>query len=304
MLAARDGLTIRWPIVEPGPGKHFWDAQLLAGLRAAGAQIEFRELPQPFGTRVLLAQVVGAGTAVADEIAVDTHDSSEIVDEAAERALVYFKFQYADSGYANAKVAPGGYTLANNSAYRYLPLLRALRSLRRFSFDVYGRFGLDRGSAELRRAAVELLSSRTDFQFEGSLFRYPGGPAKMPYRRYLFELARAKVCVDLPGGGDLCTRLVDALAIGACVVGPPHRARLPVPLVDGTHVVRCLPDLSDLADVCAELVDDDEARERIGRNARDYFDRHLHRHRLGEYYLSRLAVARRARAESVPTAKL
>lgn len=281
-------LTIRWPVVEPGPGKHFWDAQLLSGLRAAGARLEFAELPQPFGTRVLLAELVDAEPHV---VAIDTHDSSEIVGAAAERALVYFKFQYARGGYPHNNVVPGGYVLANNEAYRYLPLLRAIRSLKRFRYDVYGRFGMDRGSADVRRRAFELLSARTDFRFEGNLFRYPGGPTKLPYRRYLFEIPRAKVCVDMPGGGDLCTRLVDSLAVGACVVGPPHRVRLPVPLVNGEHIVHCAPDLSDLGDVCAELVRDDERRERIARNARDYFDRYLHRRRLGEYYLREVAVA-------------
>ena len=287
------GLTIGWPIVEPGPGKQFWDAQLISGLRAAGARLEFRELPQPFGKRVLLAELDGEEPS---HVAIDAHDSTEIVEAAAERVLLYFKLQYANGGYPQQNVVPGGYVLANNVAYRYLPLLRALRSLGRFRYDVYGRFGLDRGSAEIRRRAVELLSSRTDFRFEGSLFRYPGGPPKVRYRRYLFELTRAKVCIDMPGGGDLCTRLVDCLAVGACVVGPPHRVRLPVPLVDGEHVVHCAPDLSDLGDVCAELVRDEDRRERIARNAHDYFDRHLHRGRLGAYYVRSINARRESAA--------
>jgi hypothetical protein len=278
-------LTIRWPIVGAGPGKHFWDSQLLAGLRAAGARVEYADVPQPFGLRVVLAELVGSPRRL---IAVDPHDSSDVVPEAAESASLYFKFQFRREGYPQDNVVPGGYVLANDVAYRYLPALRALRSLRRFRYDVYGRFGLDRGSAEIRRRGVELLSARTDLRFEGSLFRYPGGPPKVPYRRYLFEVARAKVCLDLPGGGDLCTRLVDCLAIGSCVVGPPHRVRLPVPLVAGEHVIHCAPDLSDLGDLCADLVRDDRERERIARSAREYFDRHLRRERLGRYYVEQI----------------
>jgi hypothetical protein len=284
-------LTIRWPIVEPGPGRHYWDAQLLEGLKAAGVGLQFDHLPQPFDTRVLLAEVVDGDGRDPWPIAVDTHDSAEIVEAAADRARLYFKFQFAEDGYGRSDVVPGGYTLANEVAYRYLPLMRALRRRRWFRHDVYGRFGMDRGSAEIRRRAVELLSARDDIRFEGGLFRYPGGPAKVPYRRHLFDIARAKVCVDLPGGGDLCTRLVDAFAIGACVVAPPHRARLPVPLEPGVHLVHCARDLSDLGEVCAELVRDEERRERIARNARDYFDRHLHRRRLGEYYVATLQNA-------------
>lgn len=124
-----------------------------------------------------------------------------------------------------------------------------------------------------------------------SLFKYPGGPEKVPYRSYLFEVAQAKVCVDMPGAGDLTTRLVDYLAVGACIVRPAPSVRLPVKLVDGEHIVYCARDLSDLGDVCARLVGDDDERERIARNARDFFDRNLHRDRLGAYYVREIAVA-------------
>ncbi len=278
--------TIRWPIQEPGPGTHFWDAQVLKGLRHAGAQLRYEHFSQPWGTRVLLAELADGR-----EVAFDTHDSDEIVEEAADRSLVYFKFQYANEGYGRENVVPGGYTLANDVAYRYLPFLRRLRALRRFRHDVYARFGMSRGSEEIRREAVERLAEREDFRFEGGLFRYPGGPPKVPYRRHLVDVARTKVCVDMPGGGDFCTRLVDAFAVGSCVVARPHGVRLPEPLVDGVQLVYCRADLSDLGDVCAELVRDDERREQIARNGRDYFDRHLHRRRLGEYYVAVLENA-------------
>jgi hypothetical protein len=50
--------------------------------------------------------------------------------------------------------------------------------------------------------------------------------------------------------------------------------------------VYCADDLSDLVPLCREMIEDDRTRERIGRNARDYFDRFLHREQLGGYYLS------------------
>jgi hypothetical protein len=56
---------------------------------------------------------------------------------------------------------------------------------------VYGRFGL-RFPSETRKRAFEILSSRQDFRYEGSLFRYEGGPDKVPYK-------------DL---GDVCAALV------------------------------------------------------------------------------------------------
>jgi hypothetical protein len=89
----------------------------------------------------------------------------------------------------------------------------------------------------------------------------------------------------MPNGGDLTMRLVDCLAVGACVVRPRMKVRLPVPLVGGEHVVFCERDLSDLGDTCARLVADGRERERIARGGRDYFDRYLHRRQLGAYYL-------------------
>lgn len=279
---------IGWPVEESRPGSRFWTDQLAAGLRSAGVSLELRSIEQPAGD-VLIAELDdGSGRQL---IAFDREDSPEIDEEIAARTLLYFKMQYASGGYAPENVVPGGYMPANGLLYRHLRRLRTIRSLRRFRYDVYGRFGLRYGGVEIRRRAFELLSARDDFTFEGSLFRYPGGPEKVPYREYLYEIARARVCVDLPGAGDLCNRLIDYLAVGACVVGPPPRVRLPVPLVDGEHIVHCAPDLSDLSDVCARLARDDAERERIARNARDYFDRHLHRRALGSYYLDHIAAA-------------
>jgi Glycosyl transferases group 1 len=184
-----------------------------------------------------------------------------------------------------------------------VPVLRAIRTHGRQRFDVYGRFGLLYGGQALRRHAFDLLSERSDFGHEVSLFRYPGGPDKVPYRRYLFEVARAKVCIDLPGKGDLTTRLIDYLAIGSCVVRPPPHARLPDGLIDGVHVVYCAPDLSDLGDICAELVRDTSARELIAENARDYFDRHLHREQIAHYHVAEITdAAARALGSHAPVA--
>ena len=286
-----DGLrepTLDWPVEHPHGGAFHWTGQIKAGLEANGLRIADRDLAQEHHD-LLLARAHGHGGS--GTIAIDFDDLAPIEPSVADDALVYFKLQYDKEGYGRSNVVPGGYVPANATIYRYLPLLRAIRRSGRFRYDVYGRFGLRYGGAEIRRRAYEILVARDDFQFEGSLFRYPGGPEKVPYRRYLFEIPRAKVCVAMPGKGDLTFRLTDYLAVGACVVSPPLSARLPVQPVDGEHVVYCRSDLSDLADVCAELVRDDEERERIARNARRFFDRHLHRRRLGAYYAREITAA-------------
>lgn len=279
---------IGWPAEYPQAGTHFWASQVFSGMRSIGVRIEVRDVRQTPGNVMLLEVCSDEEMHV---VALDNDDSPEIVEGIAEDVLLYFKSQYASDGYEYPNVVPGGYFLANNRAYRYLPLLRAIRSRQSFRYDVYGRFGLRYGGAEIRSRAFDLLSARTDFRPEVSLFKYPGGPEKVPYRSYLFEIPRAKVCVDMPGAGDLCTRLVDYLAVGACVVGAPPSVRLPVRLVDGVHIVYCAPDLSDLGDICAELVRDDVERERIARNGRDFFDRHLHRRQLAAYHMTQVIHA-------------
>ena len=155
---------------------------------------------------------------------------------AAAESLLYFKVNLIPEGNLPDNVLPGGYVPANKRIYRRLAMLRALRRSRRtLPYDVYARLGL-RFPSEIRVKAMDILASRDDFELVGGLHRYEGGPDKVPYVKYLVEVTKAKVCVDMPNGGDLSMRLVDCLAIGACVVRPALRIRLPVPLVSGEHV--------------------------------------------------------------------
>jgi Glycosyl transferases group 1 len=275
-------LSIGWPTeYRWHPGTRNWVEPIMAGMAAHGARIERRPVEQPYTDGVAI-EVDGAGERRI--VVIDHGDHVDVSAEGADDALAYFKLNYAVEGYPQASIVPGGYMCASAVLYRRLPLLRALRGRQRFSYDVYGRFGL-RFPSQTRKRAFEILSARTDFRYEGSLFRYPGGPDKVPYKRYLREITQAKVCVDMPDGGDLTYRLVDYLAVGSCVVRPRGIARLHVPLRDGEQIAYCEPDLSDLGDVCARLVSEDAERERIARGARDYFDRYLHQRQLGAYYL-------------------
>jgi hypothetical protein len=276
-------LKIGWPARYAWPPAHNWLWSIETGIRSHGVAIERREIRQPAtsGTVIVEADMEGRR----ERIALDYTDPTDVDAETAASVLVYFKMNHSLAGYPQPNVIPGGYVTGSPLLYRYLWLLRRRRGLPRFDYDVYGRFGL-RYEAELRRRAFELLSARDDFSYVGSLFRHEGAPEKtVSFRRYLFEIARSKVCIDLPSNSDLTFRFVECLAIGSCVVGPPHRVRLPVPAVNREHVVHCASDLSDLGDVCAELVHDDRERDRIARNARDYFDRYLHRRQLAAYYL-------------------
>jgi hypothetical protein len=276
--------TIRWPSpYRRHPG--IWLDPIRVGMRSNGARMEHRPIPQPDANIGLIEIASGSRT---HSVAIDYGDLPDVAGAIADSTLVYFKMQFSIDGYADDRVVPGGYVTGSRRIYQYLPVLRALRGRPRFTYDVYARFGLRHG-AEVRKQAVEALSAQSDFRYRGGLFRYEGGPDKVPYGRYLMEISRSKVCVDLPGRGDLCFRLADYLALGACVVRPPLRSRLHVPLVEGEHFSACATDLSDLVEVCDDLVHADARREAIGRRGREFFARYLHRRQLAAYYLSEIS---------------
>jgi glycosyltransferase involved in cell wall biosynthesis len=209
-------------------------------------------------------------------VALDYFDIDAISEVALDTVDVYFKMQFRESGYDAPNVFPGGYVAGAGPLYRHWCRLRRLRAAGASSSDVFGRFGLH--GSELRGRAIEILAADGRFRFVGG-----GRPAEQ--LRYLREMARARVCIDLPGRGPFCYRLVEAMALGCCVVAVPHRARLPVRLAADVEIAYCAPDLSDLADVCLRYVEDADARDALGSAAAAYFDRNLHPLRLARYYL-------------------
>jgi hypothetical protein len=266
-----DGVRVRWP-AEPGwPLATTWLDPVVRGL-ARWVKVDHHPIPQP-ESRVAVTELVVDGRA--HRLAIDYSDFMPIDERLADECSLYFKMQYQAEGYGRDNVLPGGYI--GRDVYPFLGRLRALRAREAFRFDVYGRFGVN-DAKPLRRRGVELLREQTRFAYEG-------GDRIVRYSRSLREAAQARVCVDLPGRGDLCFRLVDYLAVGACVVAAPQRTRLHVPLVDGEHVAFARPDLSDLVQLCAFYLAGEDARERLGRGAASFFDRYLHRDQLTAYYL-------------------
>jgi hypothetical protein len=210
-------------------------------------------------------------------IAIDYYDFAHINEDVAKRCSLYFKMQHREEGYRCDNVLPGGYVAKRQLLYKFLPRLRAARDRRRFVYDVYGRFSLT-FQPELRGRIAELLSNQREFG-------YQGGTKVVMYSRHLRDIARSRVCIDVPGQGPLCYRLVDYLAIGSCVVGVRPKVVLPVPLEQRHHVFWIRDDLSDLVDVCRQQVVSVTAMETLAQNARNYFDRYLHPDQLADYYL-------------------
>lgn len=273
-------IRVLWPREYQWVHSARWADQVRDALQA-WVPVENASIPQPHkGTTVGVCVVDGRE----HQVAFDLSDYPDFLDETAARtSLVTFKLQHRPGGYPFSNVLPGGYVPSSRALYSVFPRLRRIRDRHRERFQVYGRFGLGFASA-IRARAVEALEASPRVRFQG------GGRRVHPLR-HLEEVASAAVCLDLPGNGPFCFRLVDYLAVGACVVAPPHQARLPVPLEDGRHIVYCREDLSDLVDRCQELLDDPARRRAMVAESRAYFDRYLHHRQLGAYYLSHVLNA-------------
>lgn len=268
-------LSVRWPTsYEWAPAAKWVD-----GLRAeisARVPVSTAEIDQRYEGAVLI-EVEFDGRR--HRVAIDYFDSDRLLDEVVASCALIFKMQYRSGGYGNPRVVPGGYVPSRPHLARYVPTLRHLRDRSAPLYEVYGRFGITYAT-EYRRTAVQALSAQTRFQYEGSL-------KLLPYAAYLREAAQSRVCIDLPGNGDMCHRLIEYLAIGCCVVRPAPLTQLPVKLTDGLNIRYAQRDLSDLVDVCAELVGDPARATGIALAARDYYDRYLVGTQLAGYYLDR-----------------
>jgi hypothetical protein len=279
-LTAADtrGLVLRWPTAYPWGGGEadIWIRPILNALRRRVA-VEFAPIPQPHSGALVTQLVQGARS---HNLIIDFADNPDLFHpDLASDSLLYFKMQYRREGYGDARVIPGGYINASEDYYHYVPWLRSVKDRRAPLYDVYGRFG-PQFAQSTRRRAVELLKGQDRFRYEGSL-------GIVRYSRSLEEVARAKICIDLPGNGPFCYRLIDYFGIGACVIAPRHRAVLHVPLEDRKHIVYARADLSDLLDLCQYYLEHEPEREQIAQSSREFFDRYLHRAQLAAYYVTK-----------------
>jgi hypothetical protein len=275
--ALADELKIVWIDRYDWPSAAAWLEPLRLGLNRL---VNVRRAPTAHVRNAVTFLVEHRNNTLA--VAVEYGDSTAIDPELIAQHDLIFKMQYATGGYGTERVVPGGYVPNSMSLYRYLPHLRHLKEASTPTADVFGRFSGEKSGA-LRRRAVEILRSQQEVRFRGGLtpVRYVAG---------LAEAARSTVCLDLPGFGPLCFRLVDYFGIGSCVVGPPHGVDLHVPLEDGRDIVYCAPDLSDLVETAAKLVRDPTKASKVAKSARLYFDRYLDYRQLGGYYLATIAA--------------
>jgi hypothetical protein len=273
------GMRLFWPTAYASEDADRFLGPLVGALGEI-APVTRTQIPQEFPGIVVFEASGDAGPP--RRVAIDYIDLPVLNQPCHETVSLYFKLQYARDGYEVPGVVSGGYVAGKPKVYREFCRLRRLGS-KPASCDVYGRFGLE-FAEKTRLRALEILRERDDFTFLG-------GPELVLHMQSLREAAQAKVCIDLPGRGPFCHRLVEYLAMGCCVVGPRHGAVMPVELEDRVHMVYCRDDLEDLGDLCSHYARHRDEREEIGANAARYFDAHLHPRRLAEHYVRELQTA-------------
>ncbi len=280
-------VTVRWPTtyLSGSAGLQIEAksrmARRLASLRAAMAtmvETEHCDIPQPYRSVVLFEVMIDGYT---HEVAIDQSPYLHVDEACADRCLLYFKRHFRNEGYAQENVVPGGFApLDHEALHRHLHQLRRRDHL---THEVYSRFS-PKFSPQVRGRVLDLLSEQNRFEFEG-------GTRLTMYTEYLRDIASSRVCIDVPGEGPLSYRLVEYMAVGACIVAYPHHARLHVPLVDREHIVYTKEDLSDLVDLCAYYAENADERKRLVENSRTFFDKYLHRDQLSAYHLHALLGA-------------
>jgi hypothetical protein len=284
------GLAIRWPSAYEWAHAPKW----VEGLRVSLSErvpVTVAEIAQPFEGAVVIEVQSGGDSRL---VAIDYFDKDRVLDGVRSTCRLVFKMQYRIGGYDDSRIVPGGYVPGQPYLERYVAGLRHIRRTAPPRFDVYGRFSAGYAPG-VRQTAVELMRNQQRVRYEGEL-------ALLRYSAYLKEAARSLVCLDLPGNGDMCHRLVDYLAIGCCIVRPQPVTRLPVPLTDGVNVRYVATDLSDLVDTCAELVADPDRSRAMGLAAAEYFDTHLQSEALAAWYISQLRARLAPTGDQTPAA--
>jgi hypothetical protein len=265
-------LRIRWPREYGWANAAGWIDPIRRGIKAHVA-LEPADLAQPVGN-VILAEAVSGGKT--RRVVID-YDDQLTLNDSVDDADIYFKMQYLRGGYGLDRVRAGGYITKQPALYRYGTRLRTMRERTAPAYDVYGRFGLS-WAQKIRGKALSLLAEQNRFAFTG-------GGTPIWWGEYIDEVCAARVCLDLPGNGEFCYRLVEYLAVGACVIGPELKTEMPVPLESGVHLVRVPRTLEGLVEECERLLQDQEQLAALQRAAADYFDRYLALHQLGAYYV-------------------
>lgn len=106
------------------------------------------------------------------------------------------------------------------------------------------------------------------------------------YGAYIRAVGTAKMTLITPGIYECFSyRIAEQLAMGRFALMQKHVNKSYVPLEDGKHVVFFEPDMSDLEEKVVYYLEHDDERERIARQAAEFFDTYTAPMKQVEYML-------------------
>ena len=224
-------------------------------------------------------------------VLLDTTDGAFIFKTWLEHCSIYIKYQYPKGDLCfvsssvltepvldTSKIYPAPYPAMHRDLHAEVEGIPVDRDI-----DVYFSGW---ASNKDRIEAVSALNKSTKFSFYGGLYKRPDLPINcnipdeiniqqgFSREKYHRLLKRSKVVINLRGNGWLCFRLTEAFRLGSfCVSQPLENTMVPEP-VDGEHLVYCKADFSNLEELCYKYVQDKKTREKIGKNAREFYLQH------------------------------
>jgi glycosyltransferase involved in cell wall biosynthesis len=198
--------------------------------------------------------------------AYDYSDYPLVSEDILRQVDVYFKKSILSDVPIPSKVVSLGFYAKNP---RLLAKARSivLKGSPKKKFDVYGRFGAWTDSQTYRQALVDHLRNNA--------VNFTGGFGTIIYPAYLKELMQTRIALDVPGQAPASPRMVEAMALGALVMCGKPACVFPEQIIDGVHYIAFREDMSNVVELCQALLEDEERRQKITRQAMLFFDRNF-----------------------------
>jgi len=138
---------------------------------------------------------------------------------------------------------------------------------------------------EERSSLIRLLKSKLGNDFIGGMV--PGDIANRFYKdcltslptdpeSYVAQIKKSAICIYTKGlQNSPARKLAEYLSQGKCIVAERFDTELPVPLENGKHIM-FFDTPEECVAICKELLNNPEKLKQLSKNARAYFENHVH----------------------------
>lgn len=143
-------------------------------------------------------------------------------------------------------------------------------------------------SNPIRTSALKLLEDKFDCRANGTVPNQKFHKYKRKGMRYLEELASCKIVLNFRGAGWDTLRYWEAPALGTFLISQKPRIEIPNNFRNGSEIVYCSDDLSDLIDLCEYYLHHEDEREQIAKNSEKWVTEFHSETARAEYFLHHL----------------